>query len=99
MIIRKKIDALHFLEKFQEIASFDDKNSKLYFIFADKIRGGQYTLMKKDDIWSTHGKGEYYCDLSETYLNDIDELIDFIWFHRGKINQSLKELQIDTILV
>ena len=93
MVIRKKLDAMHFLEDFTSIASFDYEKEKHYFVFKDKDRGGQYTLMKKGELWSIHGKGEKYCDQGETAMNNIDELLDFLWKHRSKINLSLKEMQ------
>ncbi len=83
---------MQFLEEFTDIASYDYENEKHYFVFKDKERGGQYTLMKKDERWSIHGKGENYCDDGETMMDDIDGLLLFIWKHRSKINQVLKEI-------
>ena len=92
LVIRKKLDGMRLLENFTNISSYDDENEKHYFVFKDKERGGQYTLMKKDERWSIHGKGETYCDDGETMMDDIDRLLDFIWKHRSKINQALKEI-------
>ncbi|KEF39109.1 hypothetical protein M670_01498 [Schinkia azotoformans MEV2011] len=98
MIIRKKLDAMQFLEKFTDIASYDYENEKHYFVFKDKERGGQYTLMKKDERWSIHGKGENYCDDGETMMDDIDGLLVFIWKHRSKINHALKEILNSSVI-
>lgn len=86
------MDAMQLLEEFTNIASYDYENAKHYFVFKDKERGGQYTLMKKDEKWSIHGKGENYCDDGETMMEHLDSLLDFIWKHRSKINQVLKEI-------
>lgn len=93
MIIKKKLDAVRLLEEFKDVASYDNENEKHYFVFKDKQRGGKYTLMKKDGRWSIHGKGEDYCDDGETMMDDLDDLLDFIWKHRSKINLSLKEIR------
>lgn len=99
MMIKRKIDVLQLLEEFQAFANLDGVNQKLYFVFEDKERGGQYTLMKKDDQWSIHGKGEDYCEIGETMMTDIDELVDFLWKHRAKLNQSLKEIQKEPVTI
>lgn len=99
MIIKRKLNALQLLEEFESIADFDYDNGKYYFVFEDKDRDGNYTLMKKDDKWSIHGKGKNYCDIDETVMSDLDELVDFIWKHRSKINQSLKLLEKDAVSV
>lgn len=89
---------MQFLEKFTDIASYDYENEKHYFVFKDKERGGQYTLMKKDERWSIHGKGENYCDDGETMMDDIDGLLVFIWKHRSKINHVLKEILNSSVI-
>lgn len=99
LIIKKKLDAMQLLEEFTNIASYDYETEKHYFVFKDKERGGQYTLMKKEERWSIHGKGEHYCDDGETMMNDIDILLDFLWKHRSKINQSIKQIKADTVHV
>ncbi|WP_017753490.1 hypothetical protein [Calidifontibacillus oryziterrae] len=99
MIIKKKKDAKEFLQNFLTVANFDDVNKKYYFVFEDKIRGGQYTLMKKDEQWSTHGKGEDYCEIGETIYTDIDELVNFLWLHRARINQVLKENVDEMVMI
>lgn len=86
------MDAKKLLDEFTKIASFDHERQKFYFVFADKERGGQYTLMKKGTQWSIHGKGETYCDPDETMMNNFDELINFVWKHRSRINQVLKDI-------
>lgn len=90
---------MEFLEEFTNIASFDSENAKHYFVFDDKERGGQYTLMKKENQWSFHGMGENYCDDGETMIDDIDDLLNFLWKHRSKINQVLKEVKKATMKV
>lgn len=97
LIIKRKLDAMQLLEEFTNLASYDAEKQKYYFVFQDKERGGQYTLMKKQNRWSIHGKGENYCDDGETIMNTTDDLLDFLWKHRAKINQSLKELKKDIV--
>lgn len=97
LIIKKKLDAIRLLEEFNDVASYDYENEKRYFVFKDKERGGQYTLMNMNGRWSIHGKGEDYCDVGETMMDDLDGLLEFVWKHRSKINQALKVLQDSTV--
>lgn len=90
---------MQFLEEFTDMVSYDYENEKHYFVFKDKERGGQYTLMKKDERWSIHGKGENYCDDGETMMDDIDGLLVFIWKHRSNINRVLKEIHDSKVKV
>lgn len=99
VIIKKKLDAIQFLEEFSNFVSYDYERQKYYFVFHDKVRGGQYTLMKKDGRWSIHGKGENYCDEGETMMDDNDRLLNFLWKHRSKINQELKKIQAAVVNV
>jgi len=90
MVIRKSTDIQLFLTDFKRFASYDPTNEKYYFVFHDKRRGGQLTLMYKAGDYTFHGLGEGYCDLQETILSS-EECQKFIWFHRKAINQSIKE--------
>ncbi|MFX3623224.1 MAG: hypothetical protein ACE3JP_04045 [Ectobacillus sp.] len=86
--MRTKADITAILAKFSSIASYDSHLEKYYLVFPDKKRGGIYTLMKKEEQWSIHGKGEDYCDEQETFLSE-KEVVDFLWKNRAAFRKSL----------
>ncbi len=90
MVIRNSNDIQRFLNEFSRFAAYDQENEKHYLVFHDKERGGQYTLMLKNNEWSLHGLGEDYCDSEELELS-IEECQKFVWQHRKAINKSIKE--------
>ncbi|MBD8068521.1 hypothetical protein [Bacillus sp. PS06] len=92
MIIRKSNDVEQFLTEFSRFATYDSDSSinKYYFVFHDKERGGQITLMRTDNGWSYHGLGEGYCDPGETEIT-TEEGRKLVWLHRKAINQSIKD--------
>ncbi len=93
-VISKKVHVDEFISNFEKMASYDFEKEKHYFVFYDKERGGQLTLMKsKDNCWTIHGKGEKYCDLCETVL-EKSEVQLLIWKNRAAINQQCKKVQV-----
>ena len=92
-MIRNSNDISVFLTDFKRLATYDSEKGKYYFIFHDKERGGQLTLMLTSGIWSTHGIGDGYCDIVETTFSE-EECTKLVWFHRKAINKSLKETLI-----
>ncbi|MEB1806201.1 MAG: hypothetical protein LPK26_02660 [Bacillaceae bacterium] len=98
MSIRNKMHIERLLESFCDWAEYDSIQFKNYFVFDDKERGGMITLMKAGDRWSIHGKGDKYCDLAETILED-DDVKKLLWKHRAAVNRSIKELQENKQLI
>lgn len=90
VIIRNSNDIEQFLTDFKRFAAFDETKGKYYFVFHDKERSGQLTLMLTGDEWSTHGLGEGYCDLEETVLS-LEDANKLVWLHRKAINKSIKD--------
>lgn len=90
MIIRRRLDIQRLLETFTDVASYDEMRKKFYFVFADRNRDGQWTLMNQEGSWSVHGKGEHYTDLCERNLEE-EELFTFIWHNRAAINEELRK--------
>ncbi|HZG55915.1 hypothetical protein [Paenibacillus sp.] len=89
--IRSKKDAELFLERFEELSAWDETGGKRYFVFADRERGGIWTLMRYEDgAFTVHGKGETYCDEGETPLS-AQEAIAFVWKHRSAVNRAAGE--------
>lgn len=85
MIIKKKVDASHFLVYFSDIAEWDGK--KHYLVVDDHIYGGTITLI-------------YYFPEDFTYHRMNDRFIDWrelpldketVWIYRKGINKVLKE--------
>lgn len=89
-VIRSKKDAGSFMDQFEEKALLDEAGGKLFFVFADRERGGIWTLMSyRNGGWTVHGKGDAYCDEGETVMTK-DEVQNFIWKHRAAINKALQ---------
>ncbi|MFV8827335.1 hypothetical protein [Alkalihalobacterium sp. APHAB7] len=98
MSIRNKMHIERLLKSFCDWSEYDTIQLKHYFVFDDKVRGGMITLMKSEGCWSIHGKGEKYCDLSETIL-DEDDVKKLLWKHRAAVNRAIKELQENKQLI
>ncbi|WP_078555297.1 hypothetical protein [Bacillus alkalicellulosilyticus] len=92
LTISKKLHIEQFLSSFTQFANFDSPQNKYYFVFEDRDRGGQMTLMNTFGVWSIHGKGENYSDLNETLLKE-EEVITLVWKHRGAVNRAIKSIQ------
>lgn len=90
LIVSKK-DIEYFQNNFIDVATYDPKGNKHYFVFRDSVRNGNWTLMhyQAEDKWTIHGKGLDYCDESEKELTN-EELIKFIYKNRKYINNELR---------
>lgn len=90
-VLKSKNDIEHFLDGFRESSHYDGQSNKHYFIFEDKKRNGQWTLMLNDrtKVWTIHGKGDNYCDPGEQPLGP-SEVVRFIWKNRGSVNKALR---------
>lgn len=91
-VLKSKKDIEQFLMDFPQIAFYDEQGNKYYFVFDDKQRNGQWTLMFNEHTkaWTIHGKGETYCDPGEQLLEPI-EMIQFIWKNRASVNKVLRQ--------
>ncbi|HHY22048.1 MAG TPA: hypothetical protein GX525_09280 [Bacilli bacterium] len=89
LVIRKKIDISKLMMQFADFAQFDHEKEKYYFVFEDRKRNGQWTLMNKDGEWTIHGKGEHYSDIDEKRLSEED-VLSFVWGNRGAVNEVIK---------
>ncbi|OEH91955.1 hypothetical protein [Bacillus solimangrovi] len=87
--IRTRRDIEKFLNEFDRIAQYDVDNQKWYFVFVDYNRSGFWTLMKKDEQWSLHGKGDTYSDIQERLI-DREEVYRHLWKCRKAVNEELK---------
>ncbi|WP_035179803.1 hypothetical protein [Alkalihalobacterium bogoriense] len=92
LIISKRVHIEQFLTSFSEFASFDSQGHKYYFVFHDRERGGQLTLMNTNGNWSIHGKGDKYSDIAETFLA-VEEVLPLLWKHRAAVNHAIKEIR------
>ncbi|MBD0378806.1 hypothetical protein [Paenibacillus sedimenti] len=91
MQIKKKNDIDIILDNFSSIAEWDHTGKKLYLVFPDRKRGGQWTLMRYDDNrYSVHGLGQEYLDEAELFFDERDSIISFLWDNRAAFNASLK---------
>ncbi|WP_372661718.1 hypothetical protein [Cohnella sp.] len=94
MQIKKKIDVNSVLDNFTSISYWDAKGQKHYLVFEDRIRGGQWTLMKygASDQFSVHGIGENYSDDEELFFDNRDSVASFLWENRSAYNVAVKKL-------
>ncbi|MFB5663952.1 hypothetical protein [Alteribacillus sp. HJP-4] len=90
--LKRKADIEVWLNEFVQTADYDETGNKYYFVFADKFRGGMWTLMNTNGQWSLHGKGEAYCDNEEVFIQK-DEAVTFLWKHRAAVNKARSELK------
>ncbi|MCP3764840.1 hypothetical protein NLX67_21200 [Domibacillus sp. A3M-37] len=90
-VLKSKKDIEQFSADFPQIAFYDEQGKKNYFVFEDKQRNGQWTLMFSNDknVWTIHGKGDTYCDPDEKLL-EPKETVQFIWNNRGSVNKALR---------
>ena len=91
-ILKSKKDIEQFLDGFRRISLYDEQGNKHYFVFEDKKRDGQWTLMLNEwtKTWTLHGKGCTYCDPGEQLLEPT-EIVQFIWKNRGSVNKALRQ--------
>ena len=94
MQIKKKSDISLILENFGTLASWDAAGGKHYFVFEDRNRGGQWTLMKYGDgeRYSLHGLGTDYHDEEEQFFEDPAGIVAFLWDNRSVYNAAVKKL-------
>ncbi|MNI62727.1 hypothetical protein D3C73_1180580 [compost metagenome] len=93
MLIKKKVDIDVILDNFSSFAQWDASGEKLYLVFADNKRGGQLTLMNyTDDRFSVHGLGEDYWDADESFFEEKDSIISFLWENRSAFNAAIKQI-------
>ncbi|MDQ8737739.1 hypothetical protein [Paenibacillus sp. LHD-38] len=91
MLIKKKTDITFILENFNTLAQWDEVGEKFYFVFDDRKRGGQWTLMSYgEDRYSVHGLGQDYWDQSEYFFDEQNEILSFLWENRAAFNAALK---------
>ncbi|OMF33762.1 hypothetical protein BK133_13300 [Paenibacillus sp. FSL H8-0548] len=91
MLIKKKTDITFILENFNDLAQWDAIGNKYYFVFSDRKRGGQWTLMSYgEDRYSIHGLGEAYMDESEFFFEKESQIHSFLWENRSAFNAALK---------
>ena len=92
MKIKKKNDINVILDNFSTIAEWDHSGGKHYFVFADRKRGGQWTLMSYGgERFSVHGKGNEYRDENESFFDERNTIVSFLWDNRAAFNATLKE--------
>ncbi|MDF2964274.1 MAG: hypothetical protein K0S39_6009 [Paenibacillus sp.] len=92
MQIKKKTDIEFILDRFPSIAEWDPSGEKLYFVFSDRKRGGQWTLMGySDNRYSIHGLGPDYLDEKETFFDERNGVISFLWDNRSAFNTAVKK--------
>ncbi|NIK80396.1 hypothetical protein FHS15_005580 [Paenibacillus castaneae] len=95
MLIKKKTDIVFVLENFTSLAEWDAIGEKYYFVFADRKRGGQWTLMRySDNRYSIHGRGNHYFDENEWFFEELDQVYSFLWENRSAFNAAVKPLTI-----
>jgi hypothetical protein len=91
MLIKKKTDIAFILENFNALAQWDASGEKFYFVFADRKRGGQWTLMSyPEERYSIHGLGQDYLDEAELFFDEQDQIHSFLWENRAAFNAALK---------
>ncbi|MCM3790056.1 hypothetical protein M3221_16840 [Domibacillus indicus] len=91
-VLKSKKDIEQFSIDFPHITFYDEQGNKHYFVFEDKKRNGQWTLMLSEDTkaWTIHGKGSTYCDADEQLL-ELTEMVQFVWKNRGSVNKALRQ--------
>lgn len=98
-LIRSRKDVEEFLNRFKNVARYDELGKKHYFVFDDNKRGGQWTLMHYENgSYSIHGKGKTYCDEEECYLSTV-ELTKLLWNNRKALNSTLRILNKEKTLI
>ncbi|MFD2611693.1 hypothetical protein [Paenibacillus gansuensis] len=93
MLIKKKADIDLVLETFPEVAHWDQEGRKHYFVFEDRKRGGQWTLMQYEkDLFSIHGIGLDYADEQEQFFDQPQNIVSFLWENRSAFNAAVKPM-------
>ncbi|MDQ0903552.1 MULTISPECIES: hypothetical protein [unclassified Paenibacillus] len=91
MQIKKKNDIGEILDNFSSFAKWDASGEKLYLVFADNKRGGQWTLMNySDDRFSVHGLGQDYEDEKESFFEERNSVVSFLWDNRAALKAAVK---------
>lgn len=91
MLIKKKTDIEVILNNFSALAEWDAEGEKFYLVFADRKRGGQWTLMNySEDRFSVHGHGTDYLDDKESFFEAPDGVVSFLWDNRSAFNAAVK---------
>lgn len=91
MQIKKKNDIGEILDNFSSFAKWDASGEKLYLVFADNKRGGQWTLMNySDDRFSVHGLGQDYLDEKELFFDERNSVVSFLWDNRAALKAAVK---------
>lgn len=90
MQIKKKDDIGLILDNFSSYAKWDPSGQKLYLVFADNKRGGQWTLMNyNDDRFSVHGRGQDYLDEKEAFFEERNSVVSFLWNNRAALKAAV----------
>ncbi|MDQ1003939.1 hypothetical protein QFZ28_004339 [Neobacillus niacini] len=88
MVIKRKKEAVTFLDNFTKYANFDGQ--KYYLTLETDNPNGTLTIMKYNNgEFTYHRKNELYWDIKEI-KTDIDMLTDIIWGFRKAINECIK---------
>ncbi|WNR44189.1 hypothetical protein [Paenibacillus roseipurpureus] len=95
MQIKNKQDLSLILDNFSNFAEWDAAGKKYYLVFADKKRGGQWTLMQyEDDRLSIHGLGTEYEDAEELFFEDRNQVLSFLWDNRAALKAAVQTSQV-----
>ncbi|MGG1552545.1 hypothetical protein [Paenibacillus ferrarius] len=90
MQIKKKDDISLILDNFSSYAAYDEVGKKLYLVFADRKRGGQWTLMGYEgDRFSVHGVGQDYQDEDESFFEEREHVVSFLWNNRAALKEAV----------
>jgi hypothetical protein len=91
MQIKKKNDIGLILDNFSSFAKWDASGQKLYLVFADNKRGGQWTLMNySGDRFSVHGQGQDYLDEKEAFFDERNSVVTFLWNNRAALKAAVE---------
>lgn len=92
MQIKKKTDIESILDNFSSYAYWDASGEKHYLVFGDSKRGGQWTLMNyAGDRFSVHGLGEDYQDEDESFFEERESVVSFLWNNRSALSNAVKQ--------
>ncbi|NQX63483.1 hypothetical protein [Paenibacillus qinlingensis] len=95
MQIKNKQDIGLILDNFSNFAEWDAAGKKLYLVFADKKRGGQWTLMSyEDERFSVHGVGKDYEDAEELFFDERNQVLSFLWDNRAALKAAVDSSQV-----
>ncbi|MDR6555649.1 hypothetical protein [Paenibacillus qinlingensis] len=95
MQIKNKQDISLILDNFSSFAEWDAAGKKLYLVFADKKRGGQWTLMHYEgERFSVHGVGHDYGDADESFFEERNQLLSFLWDNRAALKIAIEASQV-----